>query len=347
MIGWIGHVKYIGERGSSPAVLPINTAPPVITGTLLFGATLTATPGVWSGADSVTGEWYVAGIATGVTTLTYVIQLADAGLLIEYRETATNDAGSTGAVSNTLTASDLLTNVQALYAKYAAVGGMYDFTDATTLRQLSTGTGAVGDGDPVGYAADLSGNGLHMRQSTAGARPAWDADGHTLWDGVDDIMQTDEDVTTGVNAYMAMSGTRYDVSAGIMHISSAITNRVSLGLNTAGRVLASTRYPSGSTSSTPNSPANTWGDTGPDFAAAEAYFPPGDLHCWVDGSLVATNTSHITTQTWLGKLRFSGDAPTAPGGQETVRRAVFFAQAAGLTDDDRALIRAWLTEGVV
>lgn len=240
----------------------------------------------------------------------------------------------------------LTQQVQALFTKYAAVGGMYDFTDATTLRQSSTGTGAVGDGDPVGYCADLSGNGLHLRQSTAGARPAWDADGHTLWDGVDDIMQTDESVTTGVNAYMAMSGTRHNVLAGIMQISSAVTNRVSLGVNTVGRVQVSTRYPSASISST-TSPTNTWGGTGPDFATAEVYFPPGDLHCWVNGSLVATATSHITTETWSGNMRLSADVPTDPGGQETVRRAVFFAQAAGLTDADRALIRAWLTEGVV
>ena len=100
MIGWVRHVKYIGERGSSPAVLPINIAPPVITGTLLVGSTLTATPGTWTGADTVSGEWYVNSVATGDTDTGYTVLLADAGLLIEYRETATNADGSVQAVAS-------------------------------------------------------------------------------------------------------------------------------------------------------------------------------------------------------------------------------------------------------
>lgn len=79
----------------------------------------------------------------------------------------------------------------ALFAKYSAPGGYWDATDLSTLRQNSDGTGAVTTaGDPVGYVADLSGNGWHQIQATASARPAIALDGDGTYflqpDGVDD-----------------------------------------------------------------------------------------------------------------------------------------------------------------
>lgn len=78
-----------------------------------------------------------------------------------------------------------------LFAKYGALGGYWDATDLSTLRQNSDGTGAVTTaGDPVGYVADLSGNGWHQIQATASARPAIAIDGNGTYflqpDGVDD-----------------------------------------------------------------------------------------------------------------------------------------------------------------
>jgi len=52
-------------------------------------------------------------------------------------------------------------------------GAFFDFSDASTLRQNSDGTGAVTLGDPVGYAEDQSGNGNHATQPTATARPRY------------------------------------------------------------------------------------------------------------------------------------------------------------------------------
>lgn len=78
-----------------------------------------------------------------------------------------------------------------LFAKYGATGGYWDATDISTLRQNSDGTGSVTTaGDPVGYVADLSGNGWHQIQATASARPAIALDGDGTYflqpDGVDD-----------------------------------------------------------------------------------------------------------------------------------------------------------------
>lgn len=81
---------------------PVNTVAPAISGTFDWGSTLTATPGTWTGADTVTGQWQrldPAGPAwsdiTGETALTYVIddELDFPGGL-RYRETATNGSGS-------------------------------------------------------------------------------------------------------------------------------------------------------------------------------------------------------------------------------------------------------------
>lgn len=78
----------------------------------------------------------------------------------------------------------LTERVRALFA--GAAGGMWDMTDIAALSQDAAGTVPVAAyGDPIGRVADLSGNGNHLVQATAGARPAWSADG-ALPDGVDD-----------------------------------------------------------------------------------------------------------------------------------------------------------------
>ena len=78
---------------------PTLTTAPTISGTNTIGSTLTAVQGVWSGATSVTGEWFVNGVATGVTALTFVIQANGAHT---YRSTATNAVGPSTSTSNSI-----------------------------------------------------------------------------------------------------------------------------------------------------------------------------------------------------------------------------------------------------
>jgi hypothetical protein len=47
----------------------------------------------------------------------------------------------------------------------------WDASKTGSLAQISDGTGAVSNGDPVAYWADLSGNARHMTQPTNGLRP--------------------------------------------------------------------------------------------------------------------------------------------------------------------------------
>ena len=72
----------------------------------------------------------------------------------------------------------------------------FDFTDPSTLKQNSNGTGDVGDGDPIGYAADQSGNDYNVTQTGASTvKPTYQAakgaayfdDGDWLWDGGDRV----------------------------------------------------------------------------------------------------------------------------------------------------------------
>ena len=119
----------------------------------------------------------------------------------------------------------LRAQVQALFVDTPADGGMYDFNDASTLRQNSNGTTAVGNGDPIGYVEDLSGNGNHLTQPTATARPAWGDYASTtglsgatgnrvVYDFVDDHLRYPGSQGEYTVAFMSVSGVQvYTVPA--------------------------------------------------------------------------------------------------------------------------------------
>jgi hypothetical protein len=70
-------------------------------------------------------------------------------------------------------------------------GAWYDPSDLTTLFQDSAGTTPVtASGQPVGMMRDKSGNGRHLTQATAAARPTYRTTGypHLEFDGIDDCM---------------------------------------------------------------------------------------------------------------------------------------------------------------
>jgi len=92
-------------------------------------------------------------------------------------------------------------------------GGMWDATDMATLFQDSAGTTPVtAYTQPIGRMLDMSGNGNHHLQSTAGARPQNTADG-ALFDGVNDALATLPIDFTGTSemtlaaAFTRLSGT--------------------------------------------------------------------------------------------------------------------------------------------
>lgn len=82
---------------------PVNTSPPVISGTTYEGSILSCDVGVWDNAVSTyTYDWQRDGISTGGTSNTYLVELDDSGAGMTCVVTATNAIGSNEATSNTL-----------------------------------------------------------------------------------------------------------------------------------------------------------------------------------------------------------------------------------------------------
>jgi len=97
----------VGMAQAATAVAPVNTAPPVISGTTQVGQTLTTTNGTWSNSPtSFAYQWQrcngggnaCVNVANG-TQRTYTLVGADAGRTIRVRVTATNADGSASAQS--------------------------------------------------------------------------------------------------------------------------------------------------------------------------------------------------------------------------------------------------------
>jgi hypothetical protein len=92
----------------STAVAPANTALPTIAGTVEDRQTLTASPGTWTGTETIafTYQWLrcstkLAGCApiAGATNATYVVGREDLAARLSVTVTATNRAGTTTATS--------------------------------------------------------------------------------------------------------------------------------------------------------------------------------------------------------------------------------------------------------
>ena len=96
----------VGQGLAASLAAPANTAAPTIAGTAQVDATLTATPGTWSGGGSITYQYLwrrcaknggsCSGIG-GATSSDYQLKNVDAGNTPQVRVTATNADGSTPA----------------------------------------------------------------------------------------------------------------------------------------------------------------------------------------------------------------------------------------------------------
>ena len=123
----------------------------------------------------------------------------------------------------------------------------YDLSDSSLLATSNAGTGAVTSGSTVGYAADKSGNGWHLTQSTANNRPTWNGSANSrtvlTFDGTNDVLSSSSawpltgDPTTTIFAVHARAvttsgqplswGTR---SGGSMSITDDNSARISAGI---------------------------------------------------------------------------------------------------------------------
>jgi len=87
-----------------------------------------------------------------------------------------------------------LQELQSLLFAGGQRGGMWLFSELSSLFQDTAGsTPVTTSGQTIGRISDLSGNGNHATQATAGSRPAYDVSGSLRrgsFDGTDDFLQT-------------------------------------------------------------------------------------------------------------------------------------------------------------
>ena len=91
------------EPPGRPIGPPVNTVPPVITGTPQVGQTLTVAVGTWSGSPTFTGQWFRGATPiAGAVGPTYNLVALDSGAIISAEITGTNANGSSTATSNSV-----------------------------------------------------------------------------------------------------------------------------------------------------------------------------------------------------------------------------------------------------
>ena len=152
----------VQNGASTTPTPPVNTSPPIISGTPQDGQTLTASTGSWSGTQPITygyqwqrcdsGGANCVAIA-GATGPTYLATSVDVGRTLRVVVTATNSAGSAGATSAATTvvqATSTQPGLVALWHMDEASGTlMYDSigNHTGTLRSVQTGLpGFLGSG---------------------------------------------------------------------------------------------------------------------------------------------------------------------------------------------------------
>jgi hypothetical protein len=84
----------------SKIFVPVNTSPPVISGTATVGSTLSSTNGNWTYVPtSYTRQWRRGGVnIAGATAATYVLVAADSGTTITMQLVAHNAAGASAPI---------------------------------------------------------------------------------------------------------------------------------------------------------------------------------------------------------------------------------------------------------
>ncbi len=87
-----------------PVVAPVSTAPPVVTGTVGVGNTLSCSPGTWSGSPSIFEyQWNRDNTPiAGATSSSYLVALADVGHRLTCAVTASNGVRATSASTSVL-----------------------------------------------------------------------------------------------------------------------------------------------------------------------------------------------------------------------------------------------------
>lgn len=106
--GWgKSHIlSYSGQTNIDGIIDILNTVAPIISGTAQEGQTVSCSSGVWAGSTPISYayKWKRNGNnITGATNADYILVSADVSQTITCEVTATNNAGSASAISNSIT----------------------------------------------------------------------------------------------------------------------------------------------------------------------------------------------------------------------------------------------------
>jgi hypothetical protein len=84
----------------STSTPPVNTTPPVVSGTPAIGSALLCAPGLWTGKPTFSYQWLRGGAPiAGASATSYTVQSADAGNSVSCQVTAKNSKGEKSATS--------------------------------------------------------------------------------------------------------------------------------------------------------------------------------------------------------------------------------------------------------
>jgi len=231
-----------------PAVIPANTAPPVITGTTAVDSTLLTSLGTWSGsAANYSFQWKRGGVnIAGATTNVYTLVSADLGAMITVTVTATNTAGSASATSAAVGPVTAAVSGTAPVNTVAPV-----ITGSATVGALLTTTSGTWTGSPAptyAYQWQRGVPDVMPANTTPPATSGFLSVGSTLtvtdgtWTGTAPITYTRQWKRDGVNISGATASTYVLVSADLgkmIHVTVTATNTaasVQANSNTVGPV---------------------------------------------------------------------------------------------------------------
>ena len=155
---WVAVVNQTGS-GALPQA-PVNTTPPVVTGTATVGQTLNCSQGVWANTPtSFTYQWLRDGAnIASATTPNYLLVSADGSHAISCRVTATNAIGSASATSSNA----LLVSATAPVNSVAPA-----ITGTPALGNTLTCSQGTWSNSPTSYAYQWQRNSVNISGATA------------------------------------------------------------------------------------------------------------------------------------------------------------------------------------
>lgn len=249
----------------------------------------------------------------------------------------------------------LTAQLAAIFATVSGKGYMLRLDSAATLFQNSGGTGAVSSvSDPVGYATDLSGNGNHFTQTTAGNRLAWNGTGCDFDGAGDALTRAALDLSGRSHVYVVFAGQKTTGNNNACIMFHAVTPGAADGtiaLWANGGSVVNFQHNARGTSPQAQARINHPSDA---MASSVSYWNltvgtslDAQLDAWhngvaqVIGAGSATGIGSLTTQTHYigsnGTYHFAGKG----------RRYAVLATASALTAPQLATVIAWAEEGRV